>query len=149
MPADAERSAEGNPMSRLPSVEDMARERFGNAEGLAIVQKTTLDLAKHYAQRFELEAEDPEVSLITTALAFSRHKEFTLLVELERDLFTRVATSPDGKSYGQVLFNVTKTGAYREIHREVDRLHLRATQYIKELQEIAFVQAREKRTSPE
>mgnify|MGYP003141240910 CR=1 FL=1 len=111
-------------MSRLPSVEDMARERFGNTEGLAIVQKTTLDLAKHYAQRFDLEAEDPEVSLITAALAF-------------------------GSSYGEVLFNVTKTGAYREIHREVDRLHLRATQYIKELQEIAFEQAREKRTSPE
>lgn len=142
--ARAQQSSESPSMSRLPSVEDMARERFGNTEGLAIVQETTLDLAKHYAKRFSLDVEDPEVSLITAALAFSRHKEFTLLVELERDLFTRVATSPDGSSYGQVLFNVTKTGAYREIHREVDRLHLRAAQYIKELHELAFENSRKK-----
>jgi len=59
-----------------------------------------------------------------------------LLVQLERDLFTRVATSPDGSSYGEVLFNVTRTGAYREIHREIDRLHSKAGVYLKELKEL-------------
>ncbi len=124
-------------LNRLPTVEEMARERFGDIEGLAIVQKTTLDLSKHYAQRYNLDPTDPEVTLISSALAFARHKEFTLLVELERDLFARVATSPEGASYGEVLFNVTRTGAYKEIHRELDRLHLRAGKYLSELKELS------------
>jgi len=123
-------------LSRLPSVEELARDRFGDVEGLAIVQKTTLELAKHYSERFDLDSHDPEVTLVASALAFARHKEFTLLVQLERDLFTRVATSPDGSSYGEVLFNVTRTGAYREIHREIDRLHSKAGVYLKELKEL-------------
>jgi len=114
----------------------LARDRFGDVEGLAIVQKTTLELAKHYSERFDLDSHDPEVTLVASALAFARHKEFTLLVQLERDLFTRVATSPDGSSYGEVLFNVTRTGAYREIHREIDRLHSKAGVYLKELKEL-------------
>jgi len=61
----------------------------------------------------------------------------TLLVELERDLFARVATSPEGSSYGETLFNVTRTGAYKEIHRELDRLHARAGKYLQELKELA------------
>lgn len=121
----------------LPTIEELARERFGDVDGLAIVKKTTLELSKHYAERFNLDPSDPEVTLVTSALAFARHKEFTLLVELERDLFTRVTTSPDGHSYGQTLFNVTRTGAYREIHREIDRLHMRAGQYMKELRELS------------
>lgn len=128
---------DGVRLNRLPSVEDMARSRFGDVEGLAIVTKTTLELAQHYAERFDLDPTDPEVTLIASAVAFTRHKEFTLLVELERDLYGRVANSPDGLSYGQTLFNVTRTGAYREIHREVDRLHMRAGQYLKELRELA------------
>lgn len=124
-------------LNRLPSVEEMARSRFGDVEGLAIVQKTTLELSKHYAERFDLDSADPEVTLVTAALAFARHKEFTLLVELEHDLFSRVTTSPDGATYGEVLFNVTRTGAYREIHREIDRLHIRASQYLKELRDLS------------
>jgi hypothetical protein len=126
-----------NELSRLPTVEEMARDRFGDIDGLAIVQKTTLDLSKHYARRFGLDSADPEVTLITSALAFARHKEFTLLVELERDLFSRVATSPEGASYGETLFNVTRTGAYKEIHRELDRLHTRASKYLNELRELS------------
>ena len=120
-------------LSRLKSPADLAKGRFGDIEGLAIVEKNTLDLAKHYANRFELDPADPEVSVTAAALAFTRHKEFTLLVELERDLFARVTTSPEGASYGQILFTVTRTGAYKEIHRELDRLHIRAGQYMKEL----------------
>jgi len=121
----------------LPTVNELAEQRFGKVEGLAIVEQTTLQLATHYAKRFSLDADDPEVSLIASALAFTRHKEFTLLVELERDLFGRVATSPSGETYGQVLFNVTKTGAYRDVHREVDRLHIRAGRYLEELRSLA------------
>mgnify|MGYP006928226257 CR=1 FL=1 len=124
------------PLEKLESVEDMAVARFGSIEGLAIVQKTTLDLAKFYAQRYKLDADDPEVMLNTTALAFARHKEFTLLREIEYDLFKRVATSVDSANYGQVLFNVTRTGAYRDVYREVDRLHSRASNYLKELREL-------------
>jgi len=131
------KQAKESELSRLPTVEEMAQSRFGDIEGLAIVQKTTLELSGHYAKRFALDPADPEVTLIASALAFARHKEFTLLVELERDLFTRVATSPDGASYGETLFNVTRTGAYKEIHRELDRLHVRAGKYIKELRELA------------
>jgi len=127
------------PLRALPTVNEMAEQRFGKVDGLAIVEQTTMQLARHYAKRFDLDPDDPEVTLITTALAFTRHKEFTLLVEVERDLYTRVATSPEALSYGQVLFNVTKTGAYRDIHREVDRLHLRAGRYIEELRFIADV----------
>jgi len=129
--------SEGAELSRLPTVEEMAKERFGDIEGLAIVQKTTLDLSKHYAKRFGLDSADPEVTLISSALAFARHKEFVLLVELERDLFARVATSPTSASYGETLFSVTRTGAYKEIHRELDRLHVRAGKYLKELRELA------------
>lgn len=123
-------------MARLESVEDMAKARFGNADGLAIVRETTLGLARHYAERFKLDATDPEVSLISSALAFTRHKEFMLLMELERDLHTRVSSNPDNAEYGQVLFQSVRTGAHKEIHRELDRLHSRASVYLKELKEL-------------
>ena len=137
MEAQAKSGQPDPPFNRLESIEEMACARFGNIEGLAIVQKTTLDLSKHYAERFGLDAADPEVTRTATALAATRHKEFTLLREVERDLFTRVATSPTGQSYGETLFNVTRTGAYREVHREIDRLHSRGTAYMKELRELA------------
>ena len=128
-----------NSLSRLPSVEDMARQRFGDTEGLAIVKQTTLELAAHYAERFGLNPLDPEVNILAAALAFSRHKEFTLMVELERDLHSRVAESPD-QSYGEVLFNVTRTGAYKEVQREIDRLHGKCAGYLKELSALALEQ---------
>lgn len=124
-------------LNKLDSIEEMAVARFGSIEGLAIVQKTTLELAKFYASRYDLDSNDPEVMLNATALAFARHKEFTLLREIECDLFKRVTTNPDGASYGQVLFNVTRTGAYRDVYREVDRLHGRASSYLKDLRDLA------------
>lgn len=124
-------------MSAVPSPEELAQARFGNTDGLAIVTQTTLELAAHYASRFKLPTDDPEVSLITAALAFSRHKEFTLLVELERDLHSRVSLSLEDETYGQVLFNVTRTGAYKEIHKELDRLHSKGGQYLRELTNLA------------
>lgn len=131
-----QKKSAGN-FEKLESIEDMAVARFGSVEGLALVQKTTLDLAKFYAEQFELDPTDPEVMLNSTALAFARHKEFTLLREIEIDLFERVTTNPDGATYGQVLFNTTRTGAYRDVYREVDRLHARAAGYLKELRELS------------
>lgn len=131
-----QKKSAGN-FEKLESIEDMAVARFGSVEGLALVQKTTLDLAKFYAEQFELDPSDPEVMLNSTALAFARHKEFTLLREIEIDLFERVTTNPDGATYGQVLFNTTRTGAYRDVYREVDRLHARAAGYLKELRELS------------
>jgi hypothetical protein len=128
---------EAKTLEKLDSIEDMAVARFGSIEGLAIVKNTTLELAQFYAERFKLDATDPEVMLNTTALAFARHKEFCLLREIECDLFERVTTNPNGHSYGQVLFNTTRTGAYRDVYREVDRLHSRASGYLKELRELA------------
>lgn len=32
---------------------------------------------------------------------------------------------------------MTRTGAYKEIHRELDRLHLRAGKYLSELKELS------------
>lgn len=133
-PEQSEQKAEFN---RLETIEEMAVSRFGSIEGLAIVQKTTLELARFYAERYKLDPNDPETMLNATALAFARHKEFTLLREIECDLFERVTTNPNGASYGQVLFNVTRTGAYRDVYREVDRLHSRASTYLKELRELA------------
>ena len=133
-PEQSEQKAEFN---RLESIEEMAVSRLGSIEGLAIVQKTTLELARFYAERYKLDPNDPETMLNATALAFARHKEFTLLREIECDLFERVTTNPNGASYGQVLFNVTRTGAYRDVYREVDRLHSRASTYLKELRELA------------
>ena len=133
-PEQSEQKAEFN---RLETIEEMAVSRFGSIEGLAIVQKTTLELARFYAERYKLDPNDPETMLNATALAFARHKEFTLLREIECDLFERVTTNPDGASYGQVLFNVTRTGAYRDVYREVDRLHSRASTYLKEPRELA------------
>ena len=118
---------------KLETIEDMAVARFGKIEGLAIVHKNTLELAQFYADKLGLDASDPEVTLNATALAFARHKEFTLMREIEIDLFRRVATSEDNLSYGEVLFNVTKTGAYRDVYREIDRLHSRGSTYLKEL----------------
>ena len=121
---------------RLSSVDELAKERFGNIEGLAIITKTTLELAGHYSDRFDLDPMDPEVSLITSALAFSRHKEFLLLAEIERDLYGRVAEHPAGLGYGEILLNATRTGAYKDIYREIDRLHSRGAVYIRELEEL-------------
>lgn len=132
-----EQSEQKTEFNRLETIEEMAVSRFGSIEGLAIVQKTTLELARFYAERYKLDPNDPETMLNATALAFARHKEFTLLREIECDLFERVTTNPNGASYGQVLFNVTRTGAYRDVYREVDRLHSRASTYLKELRELA------------
>jgi len=124
-------------LSKLDSAEDLAVQRFGSDEGLAIVSKNTLELSSFYAQRYELDADDPEVMLVSTALAFARHKEFMLIKEIEHDLYSRVITNDQGLTYGQILFNTTRTGAYREVHREIDRLHSRAHGYLRELRELA------------
>ena len=137
MPEPAKKSEKPEPLKRLNNAEDLARSRFGNAEGLAIVNETTLGLAKHYAQRFALDPQDPEVSIITTALAFTRHKEFILFMEVEHDLQTRVMASPGKLSYGEVLLNTARTGAYRDVNRELDRLHNRAAVYLRELRELS------------
>jgi len=123
-------------LQKLETIEDMAVARFGKIEGLAIVHKNTLELAQFYADKLGLDASDPEVTLNASALAFARHKEFTLMREIEIDLFRRVATSEDNLSYGEVLFNVTKTGAYRDVYREIDRLHSRGSVYLKELRDM-------------
>jgi len=136
-PEPAKKPDHKEELKRLQNPEDLARSRFGNADGLAIVNETTLGLAKHYATRFELDVEDPEVSLITTALAFTRHKEFMLFMEVERDLQSRVMNNPGRISYGEVLLNTARTGAYRDVNRELDRLHNRASVYLKELRTLS------------
>ena len=127
----------GSPLEKLPTVQEMAERRFGSVDGLAVVHKTTQQLAEYYAERYGLDKSDPEVSLVSTALAFVRHKEFTLLVELERDLFQRVMTHPEGKSYGEVLFQVTQNGQHKSIHKELDRLHVRGSRFVNELLDLA------------
>jgi hypothetical protein len=124
-------------MERLSSAEELATARFGSVEGLAIVYDTTLELANFYAKRYELDASDPEVTLNATALAFARHKEFMLLRQVERDLYNRILTSHEKTDYGEVLFNATRAGLYKEVYREIDRLHSRAALYLKELRELA------------
>jgi hypothetical protein len=120
----------------LASPEDLAVARFGQIEGLAIVRKTTLDLAQHYASKYSLEMEDPDVCIIASALAFTRHKQMILLTELEQDIYMRTLASPDGDDYGRTLFRLTRSGAHKEVHREVDRLHSRARAYSKELRQL-------------
>jgi len=124
-------------LNRLASAEDMARDRFGNAEALAIVHKTTLDLAKHYAESYGLEPGDPEVSVLSAALAFARHKEFLLMQELERDMNKRVLSASERTDYGEVLFRTAKSGTYKEVNRELARLHARASVFHDELAALA------------
>ena len=131
------KKASSEAFTRLDSAEDMAVARFGKDEGLAIVCKTTLELAQFYAERYGLDPLDPEVSLTASALAFTRHKEFVLLRELERDLFNRVLASSSGQTYGEVFFSATKTGAFKEVNREIDRLHHRGSAYLRELKELS------------
>jgi len=121
-----------NSLKKLDTPEQLAQARFGKVDGLAIVNQTTLELAEHYAKRFDLDSSDSEVCLITSALAFTRHKEFLLFLECERDLQRRVLEHPTAE-YGEILFSLTRTGAHKDIHKEIDRLHLRANKYIKEL----------------
>ena len=120
-------------LSRLASAEDLARDRFGNAEALAIVRKTTLDLARHYAESYNLDPADPEVSVLSAALAFARHKEFLLMLELERDMNKRVLGAAARVDYGEVLFRTAKSGTYKEVNRELSRLHARAKTFHEEL----------------
>jgi len=115
----------------------MAVERFGKVEGLAIIRLNTLKLAEHYAERYQLDMADPEVAVIASALAFTRHKQLILLSEVEEDLFRRSLGSADAQDYGRTLFKVTQAGTHREIHREIDRLHSRARAYSKELRYLA------------
>ena len=123
--------------ARLKNSEDLAAERFGRSDGLAIVTQTTLELAGHYAKRYGLDPTDPDVSVLTAALAFSRHKEFMLLQELERDLHERVLMSADEGSYAEALFQAARTGAHSAVHKEMDRLHTRCKLYHKELSDLA------------
>ena len=122
-------------LTRLKNSEDLAAERFGKVDGLAIVQKTTLELAGYYANKYNLDSADPDVSVLTAALAFSRHKEFMLLQQLERDLHERVLMSSDDESYAEALFQAARTGAHSTVHKELDRLHARCKAYHKELKD--------------
>ncbi len=124
-------------MKRLSSPEDLAKERFGAEQGLAIVAKTTLELADYYADKYGADKDDPETAVVATALAFTRHKEFTLILEVERDLYKRTLVDPDGADYGRILFKVTTSGAHRDVYREIDRLHSRARNYSQELRQLA------------
>ncbi len=120
-------------LTRLASARDLARERFGESESLAVVRKTTLDLAKHYADKYGLDQRDPEVTVITVALAQCRHKEFLLMQELERELHERVLTASENMTYSEALFRVTKSGGHTAVHKELTRLHGRAKTYHDEL----------------
>jgi len=124
-------------LAKLKSSKDLAVERFGRSDGLAIVTNTTLELAAHYADRYNLDAKDPDVSVLTAALAFSRHKEFLLLQELERDLHERVLMAQDEANYAEALFQAARTGAHSSVHKEMDRLHARCKTYHKELKDLA------------
>ena len=126
-------------MKRLAGAEDLARDRFGDTEGLAVVANTTLELASHYAKQYGLEMSDPDVQVLASALAFARHKEFLLLQEMERDIQRRVLSSGESTSYGEVLFRTAKTGAYAEVNREITRLHSRAESFHRELRALAVV----------
>ena len=123
-------------LRRLSSPEDLATARFGKIEGLAIVRKTTLDLAEHYATKHGLSTDDPDVCIIASALAFTRHKQMILLTELEQDIYRRTLASPEGDDYGRTLFRLTRAGTHKEVHREVDRLHSRARSYSTELRQL-------------
>jgi hypothetical protein len=118
-------------MTRLRSTEELATDRFGSTEGLAVVSKTTMELAAYYIKKFKLDNQDPDVGVVAAALAFARHKQFTLLRQLESDLHERVLTT--GMSYGEALYRTASTGAHDKVHREIDRLHARCTQYLHQL----------------
>lgn len=124
-------------LTRLKNSADLAVERFGKSDGLAIVKKTTLELAAHYAKRYKLDPADPDISVLTAALAFSRHKEFMLLQELERDLHERVLMAAEDGTYAEALFQAARTGAHSAVHKEMDRLHARCKGYHKELMDFA------------
>jgi len=136
MPQPAPEESKPN-FARLKNSKDLAIERFGRSDGLAIVKQTTLELAAHYATKYGLDSADPDVSVLTAALAFSRHKEFMLLQELERDLHERVLMSAEDETYAEALFQAARTGAHSSVHKEMDRLHARCKLYHKELKEIA------------
>lgn len=131
------------PLTRLSSPEDLAAERFGKIEGLAIAANTTLELAAYYADRFKLSMDDPEVAVTASALAFTRHKELLLLQQIEEDLYRRTMRDPEGVDYAATLFRVTSSGAHRDVLKEVDRLHSRARSYSKELRQLAREAAEE------
>ena len=118
-------------LDRLSSPADMAESRFGKTEGLAVVHKTTLELAAHYADSYALESNDPDVTVLTAGLAFARHKEFLLMQQIEKDLCERVMNT--NLDYAEALFKVTKSSAHRAIYSEITRLHSRAEQFHKEL----------------
>ena len=131
-------------LRRLATAADMAREHFGNAESLAVVQKTTLELAQHYADTYNIDMADPEVTVISVALAQTRHKEFLLMQELERELHDKVLAASQHMTYGEALFRAAKSGSHDSIHRELTRLHGRAKIYHEELATIAVPPAASK-----
>jgi len=132
MPSPVERHEKQAPgLVRLKTGADIAAERFGSVEGLAVVEKTTLALADHFIDQYGLSKGDPDVQVIATALAHARHKEFLLLQEVEKRIHERALSS--GLDYGEVLFNLTKADQFREVYREMDRLHGRCLAYHAEL----------------
>jgi len=119
------------PVERLKSSEDLAAARFGAFDGLAVVEKTTMELAHHYSDKFALDPNDPDVAVITAALAFARHKEFMLLRQIEKDLHNKVLSTD--MDYGEILFRTATTGTHNFVHKELDRLHARCDMYLTQL----------------
>ncbi len=133
MKAQRKPSESSTELHAIITPEAMALARFGPTDGLAIVQQTTLALGRHYADRYGLDMDDPEVMIVSVALATARHREFLLMRTLERALFERVVTDPEGRDYEAILLNSVQTGAFTPVNREIDRLHTRCGNYLAEL----------------
>jgi hypothetical protein len=101
--------------------EELAKEHFGDVEGLLVVRAQKVELAQHYAAKFDLSLDDPDVSTTAMLLAWTRFREFALIQASEQKIYDEVARS--GLSYGDALYKVIQGETQKRVLLEIRRLH--------------------------
>ena len=104
--------------------EELAREHFGEVEGLLVARAQKIELARHYASKYGLALDDPDVSTTATMLAWTRFREFALIQAAEKKVYDVVAQS--GIDYTDALYRVIQSETQKRVLIEIRRLHEQA-----------------------
>jgi len=117
----AHKRPDQDPYIKLKGSKELAEEHFGAVEGLLIAEAKKLELAKYYADKYELDFNDPDVVATATLKAWTRFREFALIKASEKKIHDEVVRS--GLDYDEVLFASVQGEKQKRVILEIRRLH--------------------------
>lgn len=124
------------PVPELRSAADLAADGLGRQDDLAVIRKTTRDLADYYLERAGIAAAEPHQQVTANYLAIVLRNQLKLLATIEEELHQMVLDHT-ADSFDDALLRVTMNGSHKKLHGEVKRLHNLAMQLRRELEDEA------------